>query len=392
MKYDFEMEVDPSTSVGKMVAQIKENSTVLEFGPGNGRMTKYLMEEKNCDVSIVELDQELYTFVRTFASDSFFGNIEEEAWCAYFEGKTFDYILFADVLEHLMQPKRALEKVLPFLKEDGQILITFPNLAHNSVLIDLFNNKLTWRETGLLDATHKSFFLQAGFEQLFDEVGLFIAKEDFTFNEVGYNEIDASYDDLPVEVRYAFQTRPYGEVYQYFFALTTQLVADPVRVMPENVSQWKTMHVAIEEEADNQQEFDIRINNVTGENKTFVIDVPEATQMLKLFPSLTGVVLDLQVTMDEEMILPTATNAIIAKEGHYLFCDYQVPVLEFQQAAIHGKTLQITVDYTFEGNYSAIENELIAYALEEKENVLREKEETERKLAEQAKRKWRFFR
>ena len=45
MKYDFEMETDESTSVGKIVAQIKENSDVLEFGPGNGRMTSYLMEE-----------------------------------------------------------------------------------------------------------------------------------------------------------------------------------------------------------------------------------------------------------------------------------------------------------------------------------------------------------
>ncbi len=36
MKYDFEMETDESTSVRKIVAQIKENSDVLEFGPGNG--------------------------------------------------------------------------------------------------------------------------------------------------------------------------------------------------------------------------------------------------------------------------------------------------------------------------------------------------------------------
>lgn len=53
MKYDFEMETDESTSVGKIVAQIKENSDVLEFGPGNGRMTSYLMEEKKDRKSVV---------------------------------------------------------------------------------------------------------------------------------------------------------------------------------------------------------------------------------------------------------------------------------------------------------------------------------------------------
>ena len=166
-EYYFDIETDESTSVGKIVAQIKENSDVLEFGPGNGRMTSYLMEEKKCQVSIVELDKELYDHVSQFSTDAFYGNIDENDWVEYFAGKTFDYIVFADVLEHLMNPQSALAKVKPFLKPGGQILITFPNLAHNSVLIDLFNNRLTWNETGLLDATHKSFYLQEGFEKVF---------------------------------------------------------------------------------------------------------------------------------------------------------------------------------------------------------------------------------
>lgn len=121
MKYDFEMETDESTSVGKIVAQIKENSDVLEFGPGNGRMTSYLMEEKKCRVSIVELDKELYDHVSQFSTDAFYGNIDENDWVEYFAGKTFDYIVFADVLEHLMNPQSALAKVKPFLKPGGQI-------------------------------------------------------------------------------------------------------------------------------------------------------------------------------------------------------------------------------------------------------------------------------
>ena len=63
------------------------------------------------------------------------------------------------------ESSKRLSKSQTVLKPGGQILITFPNLAHNSVLIDLFNNRLTWNETGLLDATHKSFYLQEGFEK-----------------------------------------------------------------------------------------------------------------------------------------------------------------------------------------------------------------------------------
>lgn len=375
MKYDFEMETDESTSVGKIVAQIKENSDVLEFGPGNGRMTSYLMEEKQCNVSIVELDKELYDHVSQFSTDAFYGNIDENDWVDYFAGKKFDYIIFADVLEHLMNPKNALAKVKPFLKEHGQILITFPNLAHNSVLIELFNNRLDWKETGLLDGTHKSFYLQDGFEKLFSELDLHIAKEDFTFNQVGYNEIDVTYEDLPVEVRAAFKARPYGEVYQYFFALSAEPVANPVRVVPENSSHVKNIHFLFDCGEENQKEFDIEINNILPETKSFTIDVPDDIEILKIFPSLTGTIIDCTLTIDGELVPVSATNAILVKEQHYFFTDTQVPVMEISDKVIAGKTLQMDINYIFEGNYSPIEHELIDSLLEKNGVIAAEKKE-----------------
>ena len=39
MKYDFDLSLEEHTSVGKIISQIPESSSVLEFGTGNGRMT-----------------------------------------------------------------------------------------------------------------------------------------------------------------------------------------------------------------------------------------------------------------------------------------------------------------------------------------------------------------
>ncbi|WP_176244631.1 hypothetical protein, partial [Enterococcus sp. 3H8_DIV0648] len=50
------------------------------------------------------------------------------------------------VLEHLTDSEKALDEASKYLAPNGEILLTFPNLAHNSVLIDLFNNKLDWRQ------------------------------------------------------------------------------------------------------------------------------------------------------------------------------------------------------------------------------------------------------
>lgn len=114
MKYDFEMDLDEQSSVGKIAAQIKPGSKVLEFGPGNGRLTKHLIGAKQCEVSIVELDKELFDFVSEFAQDGFYGDIESFEWATYFEGQTFDYVLFADVLEHLVDPGATLKKSVNF--------------------------------------------------------------------------------------------------------------------------------------------------------------------------------------------------------------------------------------------------------------------------------------
>ena len=72
MKYDFEMDLDEQSSVGKIAAQIKPGSKVLEFGPGNGRLTKHLIGAKQCEVSIVELEKESvsYTHLKNFLACS----------------------------------------------------------------------------------------------------------------------------------------------------------------------------------------------------------------------------------------------------------------------------------------------------------------------------------
>ena len=125
MKYDFDLALDQNTSTGKIIAHIKDGSRVLEFGPGNGRVTRYLTEVKQCRVSIVEFDKELYIEVMKFADDGFLGNIEDFEWCEYFSDQVFDVIIFADVLEHLQDPLKVLECSKKCLKSDGVFLVSF---------------------------------------------------------------------------------------------------------------------------------------------------------------------------------------------------------------------------------------------------------------------------
>ncbi len=360
MKYDFQLDLGMNTSTGKMIAAIQDNSTILEFGPGNGRMTEYLIREKKCDVSIIEFDKELYQHVMTFARDGFLGDIESYLWTDYFQGETFDYILFADVLEHLRDPENTLKTVTPFLKDDGKVLITFPNLAHNAVLIDLFNNKLSWRKYGLLDATHKTFYTQDGFEKVFAAAGLSIAEEDYTFAPVGNIEIDSEYSDLPLTTQFYFRNRPYGEVYQYFFALGKHPLENPLIHSLYNSNhemqievQYLYADVAVEVRSEL-----IQANLYTKENLSFTLNVPENVKQIRLLPKFWSGVVDTVIKNQDGETLKTDTNALWSDEVSYAF-GKDAPFINFDCQDLVGESVSVNFDFLYIGDLSHLEGKLI---------------------------------
>ena len=133
-KYNMEMETNSVTIPGKIMDRIKKNSVVLEFGCAYGRMTRYMKEELQCQEYIVEVDSQAYAHAIQFAVDGFCGNIESEEWVSRFQSLKFDYILFADVLEHLKNPDRILGLVKTLLKDKGEVIISLPNIAHFDIL------------------------------------------------------------------------------------------------------------------------------------------------------------------------------------------------------------------------------------------------------------------
>lgn len=367
MKYDFDLSLDEHTSIGKILNQIEDNSKVLEFGPGNGRMTKYLIDEKHCDVSIVEFDEELYNFVMQFAQDGFLGNIEEYNWTKYFKQNEFDYVVFADVLEHLSDPEKTLEQVIPFLAKNGKILISFPNIAHNSVLIDLFNNKLNWNKYGLLDATHNTFYTQAGFESLFKKLGLNIAVEDYTYSQVGQNEIESSYEDLPVTTIYDFKNRLFGEVYQYFYSLTLEPVDKPIRKLPENSNFVE--HVRVEYTYPDRTESSILLlNNHTGESKNMTLEVPETVVRVKFFPSTESSIVRFKSTVKEKELRSIETNALWKNDGIYVFEDANGYFL-IDGKYVANQKLSLEFDFLFEGQFTDVQNQIVHYSVKQKQEV-----------------------
>ena len=368
MKYDFDLALDQNTSTGKIIAHIKDGSRVLEFGPGNGRVTRYLTEVKQCRVSIVEFDKELYIEVMKFADDGFLGNIEDFEWCEYFSDQVFDVIIFADVLEHLQDPLKVLECSKKCLKSDGVFLVSFPNIGHNSVLIDLFNNNFCYNEYGLLDKTHNTFYTQNGFEKLFEKTGLYINEEDYTYAQVGQTEFDNSYADLPIEIQYDFKIRPFGEVYQYFFVLSLKANVSFKRKIPENSNAVVQLYLVYDYGNDIKVEPWL-LNVLTGENQTVVLDIPDALNALKIVPMQSKGILEFKAVTEGVEIKTLTTNAIWQTEDTYAFLNSH-PFLRVEGEYIRGRKLTLYFKFFYLGEYGEIQKKiLIDYYKKKNENT-----------------------
>ncbi len=218
IKYDVPLGLEHNNNLMRLIQRIKKDSTVLEFGPSTGRLTSFMVSELQCTVYGVEIDEDAFSVCKKYLKKGLCGDIEDYAWQEKFSGVTFDYVIFADVLEHLHDPKRVIQEVKPFLKEDAEILVSIPNIAHNSVLIELLQGRFDYTGTGLLDNTHIHFFTMQTCREMFEESGYHLVYSDGTTAEPYNTEIANSFNNFPVAAEQYLSSRDYGNLYQIIYA------------------------------------------------------------------------------------------------------------------------------------------------------------------------------
>lgn len=138
-----------------VVALAGKNRKILEFGCGKGFVSEQLKKQGN-EITAIEIEKQNAKLAEKFCKKVFVENIETMDFSKI--GKGFDAAIFGDVLEHLKNPKEALEKTKRLLNENGRVIVSVPNIANWKIRLKLLSGKFDYAEQGILDRTHLKFF------------------------------------------------------------------------------------------------------------------------------------------------------------------------------------------------------------------------------------------
>lgn len=174
-----------------IVSNIEDNSKVLDLGCATGYMGAYLIERKNCEVWGIEMDKDLFKVAKRSLNKTINADLRDIKKLKIPKRK-FDYILLADVLEHVLFYDDLLKNISKFLNKNGKIIISTPNIAHISIRYSLLLGRFTYQDKGILDKTHVHFFTKDNLLKTLKNAG-------YTLDSIEYS---SDFGQFPIIGRY----------------------------------------------------------------------------------------------------------------------------------------------------------------------------------------------
>lgn len=205
-----------NTSLVLLIELTGRNKDVLEVGTSTGYVSRVLKERGNT-VTGIEIDPEAGEIAGQHCDSMIIGDIEKLDLDTYLAPSSIDVIIFGDVLEHLASPGDVLRKVKKYLRSDGFLTVSLPNVCHGDVILNLLMGNFGYTSMGLLDATHLRFFGLRNIIDLFSRCGYSITDIHTTVLPVGGTELKVDPGLVPEDLANFVKSLPNSSVYQYVF-------------------------------------------------------------------------------------------------------------------------------------------------------------------------------
>jgi 2-polyprenyl-3-methyl-5-hydroxy-6-metoxy-1,4-benzoquinol methylase len=196
--------------------KIEHGSIVLDIGAGIGALGSYLSNNYGCVCDcIVHPAHELTENFSDY--NIYFADLDSPESIAELSlDKKYDYIIVADVIEHLKDASALLDFISKILATNSHLIISIPNIAYIGIVASLLANDFEYSEEGLLDNTHVKFYTLKTILKLLENSN-FKIKEVQSINKSIYNSEfnDHRIDYLGPEFVEILKCFPHLSTYQY---------------------------------------------------------------------------------------------------------------------------------------------------------------------------------
>ena len=219
------------TSLSVLAGLVHRGATVLDLGCGSGALGQFLKETRDCTSDGVTLSQAEADHAQPHYRTVEVADLETADLRSMFATMRYDYIVCADVLEHLRRPENVLQVCRELLAPEGKLLISVPNAAYSGLLAELLEGEFRYREEGLLDRTHLRFFTRRSLVRFKAEQRWELDAVDTITRELPESEFQVAFDSLPPTVARHLLSAPDALTYQFI------CVARPVEHVPTAAHQ-----------------------------------------------------------------------------------------------------------------------------------------------------------
>ncbi len=215
-KYEYDVDMNSDVAAARVLRMVKPGSKVLEIGAGPGSITRRLSGTLEWDVVALEIDPLALKKLESFARKVYNLDLNNSTWQQVLlktEGR-FDYVIAADVLEHVYDPWTTLSAMKSLLNDTGSVILSLPHVGHAAVVCCLLDEDFEYREWGLLDKTHIRFFGIKNVQELYEKQGMSIEQAEFVVRTPEMTEFIYRWQRLPNYVKRAVQRSRFCHVYQ----------------------------------------------------------------------------------------------------------------------------------------------------------------------------------
>jgi len=156
--------------------ETKNSKKILDLGCCTGGLFESFIK-RGQEIYGVEIDREAVKIGKEKGYFIIEGDLEDEKTFKEIENiAPFDAVLALDVLEHLKDPWKFLEKLKNIFEKEGFIFATIPNIANWKIRLKILLGKFNYEDEGILDKGHLRFFNFKGIVELFEKSNYKIEK------------------------------------------------------------------------------------------------------------------------------------------------------------------------------------------------------------------------